>query len=106
MKKIECIIRPEKLKPLSDSLLLLGIGGLTALEAKGFGREATRPENFLFLPKTKVEMYVTDEQAGEIIDTIVACCRDDKFGSGKIAILPMEDCIRVRTGESGNDAIL
>lgn len=106
MKKIEAIIRPEKLKPFTDKLLLIGIGGLTALEVKGFGREATRPENFLFLPKTKIEMYVTDSQVAEVVDTIIACCRDDKFGSGKIAILPVNDCIRVRTGEKGSDAIL
>lgn len=106
MKKIEVIIRPEKLKPLTDKLLLIGIGGLTATETKGFGREPTRPENFLFLPKTKIEIYVTDEQVAEVIDTIIACCRDDKFGSGKIAVLPVNDCMRVRTGEKGNDAIL
>lgn len=106
MKKIECIIRPDKLKPLTDKLLLAGIGGLTVTETKGFGREATRPENFLFLPKTKIEIYVTDEQAAEVVDAISFCCRDDKFGSGKIAILPMEDCIRVRTGERGSSAIL
>ncbi|MFA5338037.1 MAG: P-II family nitrogen regulator [Candidatus Omnitrophota bacterium] len=106
MKKIECIIRPEKLKLLADKLLLIGIGGLTVLEAKGFGREAARPENFLFLPKTKIEMYVVDEQVEEVIDVIISCCRDDKFGSGKIAVLPVSDCTRVRTGEKGNDAIL
>ncbi|MDD4955758.1 MAG: P-II family nitrogen regulator [Candidatus Omnitrophica bacterium] len=106
MKKIECIIRPEKLKPLTDELFLAGIGGLTVTEAKGFGREAVRPENFLFLPKTKIEIYVTDEQLSEVIETISACCRDDKFGSGKIAILPIDDCIRVRTGEKGDSAIL
>jgi len=106
MKKIECIIRPEKLKALTDELLLIGIGGLTATEIKGFGKEATRPENFLFLPKTKVEMYVTDEQAKEVTDVIINCCCDDKFGSGKIAILPVDDCIRVRTGEKGDSAIL
>jgi nitrogen regulatory protein P-II 1 len=106
MKKIECIIRPEKLKPLTDKLLLAGIGGLTATEAKGFGREATRPENFLFLPKTKIEIYATESQVEEIIETIAACCGDGKFGSGKIAILPVDDCIRVRTGEQGDSAIL
>lgn len=106
MKKIECIIRPEKLKQLTDSLLLIGIGGATVTEAKGFGREVTRPDNFLFLPKTKIEMYVTDEQVKEVVETITACCREDKFGSGKIVILPVEDCIRVRTGEKGNNAIL
>lgn len=106
MKKIEAIIRPEKLKDLAERLRLIGIGGLTAVEVKGFGREATRPDNFLFLPKTKVEIYIMNEQEKEVIDTIVGCCRDDKIGSGKIAILSLENCIRVRTGDIGDKAIL
>jgi nitrogen regulatory protein P-II 1 len=106
MKKIECIIRPEKLKELADVLLLRGIGGLTAIEAKGFGREPTRPENFLFLPKTRIEIYVTDEQVEEVIEGIIKCCNDGRMGSGKIAVLPMDDCVRVRTGERTDAAIL
>lgn len=106
MKKIECIIRQEKLKSLTDRLLLAGIGGMTVSEVKGFGREATRPQNYLFLPKTKVELYVTDEQVKEVIEVIASCCRDDSFGSGKIVISPIDDCIRIRTLETGNEAIL
>lgn len=106
MKKIECIIRPEKLKELTDELLLLGIGGLTVTEVKGFGREVTRPQNYLFLPKTKVEMYVTDGQIEEAVRTIMQCCGDGRFGSGKIAVLPLEKCIRIRTAQTDDEAIL
>jgi len=105
MKKIECIIRQEKLKDLADALRLAGVGGLTAIEVKGFGKQTTRPQNYLFLPKTKVEIYVTDGQAEEIISTIIRCCKQDTLGSGKIAIFPMEDCVRMRTEERGNSAI-
>ncbi|MDD5194256.1 MAG: P-II family nitrogen regulator [Candidatus Omnitrophica bacterium] len=106
MKKVECIIRPENLKKLTDELLLEGIAGLTVTEVKGFGREVTRPENYLFLPKTKLEMYVTDSQAEDAVKVITRHCNDGKFGSGKIAILPMEDCVRIRTGERKDEAIL
>ncbi|MDD5584639.1 MAG: P-II family nitrogen regulator [Candidatus Omnitrophica bacterium] len=106
MKKIECIVRPEKLKELTDELLLLGIAGLTVTEVKGFGREVTRPQNYLFLPKTKIEMYVTDAQAQEVVNAVIKSCRDEQFGSGKIAIMPLEDCVRVRTGERNDAAIL
>jgi len=105
MKKIECVIRQDKLKDLAESLRLAGAGGLTATETKGFGRETTRPQNYLFLPKTKVEVYVTDEQVEKITSVIIKCCKEGALGSGKIAILPMDDCIRVRTEERGDEAI-
>lgn len=106
MKKIECIIRPEKLKELTDELLLAGIGGLTVTEVKGFGSEITRPQNYLFLPKSKVEIYAIDQQVDEIVKVITKCCDDGKFGSGKIAIFPLQRCIRVRTAQIDNEAIL
>ncbi|MBU2103382.1 MAG: P-II family nitrogen regulator [Candidatus Omnitrophota bacterium] len=106
MKKVECIIRPEYLKNLTDELLLAGIGGMTASEVKGFGREVTRPENYLFLPKTKIELYITDDQVQSIVAVIRRCCNDGKLGSGKIAIIPLEGCVRVRTGEKEEAALL
>jgi nitrogen regulatory protein P-II 1 len=107
MKKIECIVRPEKLKELSDALRLAGIAGATVSEVKGFGREALRPENFLFLPKTKIELYVTDDMVDGVVETIIKCCKDEEaLGSGKIAVLPLENCIRVRTEEQGEKAIV
>lgn len=106
MKKIECIIRPEKLKELSDALRLSGIAGATVSEVKGFGKEAVRPDNFLFLPKTKMELYVTDDNVDDVVATIISCCKEEALGSGKIAILPLEGCIRVRTEERGEKAIV
>ena len=106
MKKVECIIRPEKLKALSDALRNAGAAGATVTEVKGFGKESTRPDNFLFLPKTKVEIYCTEAHLDQIVKTITTCCKEDTLGSGKIAVLPMDNCIRVRTGECGEAAIV
>ncbi|MBU1045328.1 MAG: P-II family nitrogen regulator [Candidatus Omnitrophica bacterium] len=106
MKKIECIIRQEKLKELSGALRLAGIAGATVSEVKGFGKEVSRPDNFLFLPKTKIELYITDDLVEDVVATIISCCKDESLGSGKIAILPLDDCIRVRTGERGDKAIV
>lgn len=106
MKKIECIVRQDKLKDLTEALRLAGVGGMAVTEIKGFGKETARPENYLFLPKTKIEIYVIDEQIQEVVSAIISCCRDDRAGSGKIAILPMDECIRIRTGEKGEKAIV
>lgn len=106
MKKIECVVRSEKLRELIEELRLCGLSGATVSEVKGFGRETLRPDNFLFLPKTKVELYVTDGDTEMIINTIIKCCKEDMLGSGKIAVLPMEECVRVRTEERGEKAIV
>ncbi|MCK5306344.1 MAG: P-II family nitrogen regulator [Candidatus Omnitrophica bacterium] len=106
MKKIECVIRTEGLKNLIDALRHSGVGGVTISEVKGFGRETTRPDAYLILPKTKVEIYATDEQAEELIPVIIKTCRTGELGDGKIAILPMDDGIRIRTGERSEEAIL
>ncbi|MCK4918138.1 MAG: P-II family nitrogen regulator [Candidatus Omnitrophica bacterium] len=106
MKKIECIIRSEKLKMLSDNLLLAGVGGMTVSEVKGFGSQTTRPPNYLFLPKTKIEIYCADEQLEEIVSCIVKACKEETIGSGKIVVIPIEDCIRIRTNEKGEKGIL
>lgn len=106
MKKIECIIRQEKLKEVSLALRLAGVAGVTVMEVKGFGKESTRPDNYLFIPKTKIELYVTDDQVEDIIRTITQCCKEEALGCGKIAVFPLEECIRVRTEERGEKAIL
>lgn len=106
MKKIECIIRSEKLKDITDALREAGIGGMTVSEVRGFGAQAARPESFLFVHKIKLEIYAVDSQVQEIISTILKHCASGKMGDGKIAVLPMEDCIRVRTGERKNRAIV
>lgn len=105
MKKVECIIQSHKLKELSEALKFIGIGGVTVSEVKGFGNERARPENYLFLPKTKVEIYVNDDQTSEVEEVIVSTCRTGNLGDGKIAVLPVDEVIRVRTGEKGSIAV-
>ena len=105
MKKIECIIRSEKLKELGGTLRQVGVGGMTITEVKGFGKETTRPDAYLVLPKTRVEIYATDQQVKEVAEVIIDTCCTGELGDGKIAILPMEEVIRIRTGEKGNQAI-
>ena len=79
---------------------------MTVTEIKGFGRQTTRPKPYLFLPKSKIEMYVVNDQVEEIIHTISECCKEEELGSGKIVVLPMDDAIRVRTMERGDSAIV
>ncbi len=76
-----------------------------ASEIKGFGVQTTRPQEYLFLPKTKIEIYVTDTQLEEVIQAIIESSRDEKIGSGKVAVIPMEECVRIRTGQRGETAI-
>ncbi|MCK4851729.1 MAG: P-II family nitrogen regulator [Candidatus Omnitrophica bacterium] len=105
MKKIECIIRSEMLKGLKEALRLAGVGGMTITEVKGFGSEATRPDAYLFLPKTKVEIYAADEQVQELAAAVIDTCRTGELGDGKIIVSPMDECIRIRTGQRGDEAI-
>lgn len=106
MKKIECIIRTEGLRDLTNALKKVGIGGMTVSEVRGFGVQASRPDSFLFVHKTKIEIYATDDQVKMIISTILMHCSAGKTGDGKIAVLPLDDCVRVSTGERKNKAIL
>jgi nitrogen regulatory protein P-II 1 len=105
MKKIECIIRPSKLTELEKTLRQIGVGGMTVTEVKGFGNEQTRPDEYLFLPKTKVEIYCADDQVEEIVQTICHACHSGKIGDGKILLFPIEDLIRIRTFERGLAAV-
>ncbi len=105
MKKIECIIRSEKLKDVTDALKQVGVGGMTVSEVRGFGAQSTRPDNFLFVHKTKIEIYATDSQVKDIISRLLMHCSAGKAGDGKIAVLPLDDCVRIRTGERKNKAI-
>jgi nitrogen regulatory protein P-II 1 len=105
MKKIECVVRSEKLKDVTEALKKSGIGGMTVSEVRGFGIETKRPESFLFVHKTKLEIYASDEQVKKIICAILMHCSSGKAGDGKVAVLPMDDCVRVRTGERKNKAI-
>ena len=106
MKKIECIVKPERFEVLRNELLKTGVGGMTISDVRGFGKQTTRPESYLVLPKLKVEVYCTDAQIDEIIDTITRVCRKNEIGDGKIAILPVDEMIRIRTGERAEQAII
>ena len=90
---------------LKDELIKEGVGGMTVSDVRGFGRETTRPSNYLILPKLKVEIYCTDDQVATFVDTIIRICRQNQLGDGKIAVLDVEDLIRVRTGERQQEAV-
>ncbi|MFQ5355360.1 MAG: P-II family nitrogen regulator [Mariprofundaceae bacterium] len=112
MKKIEAIIKPFKLDDVKDALGDIGIHGMTVTEVKGYGRQKGHTELYRgaeyvvdFLPKVKVETVVNDDQLDQAVDAIMQAARTDKIGDGKIFVLPVEQTIRIRTGERDNDAI-
>lgn len=112
MKKIEAIIKPFKLDEVKESLQEIGIQGLSVTEVKGFGRQKGHTELYRgaeyvvdFLPKVKIEVVLADDQVEGAVDAIIAAARTDKIGDGKIFVSPVEQAIRIRTGESGEDAI-
>ena len=112
MKKIEAIIRQEKLEPVRAALEGIGIVGMTVAEASGRGRQKGIPLQWrageyrvAFLPKVKIELVVLDEELGKTLNTIVTKARTGERGGGKIFVIPVEDAIRVRTGEVGENAI-
>jgi nitrogen regulatory protein P-II 1 len=112
VKKIEAIIKPFKLDEVKDELSAIGIKGLTVSEVQGFGRQKGHTEvyrgaeyNVDFVPKVKLEILVDDELAGQVVDKVTDAARTGKIGDGKIFVLPVDDVIRIRTGEHGGDAI-
>ncbi len=112
MKKIEAVIKPFKLDEVREVLTSLGCSGLTVTEVKGFGRQKGHTELYRgaeytvdFLPKVKVEVIVADDMVEKVIDAVIKAAGTGKIGDGKIFVLPVEQVIRIRTGESGNDAI-
>ena len=105
MKKIECIIQNKKFVELEAALRATGVAGMTVSEVKGFGNEQTRPDSYLFLPKTKVEIYCTDDALENTVNTIIDVCQTGNLGDGKIAIFDIADIIRIRTKERGMVAI-
>jgi nitrogen regulatory protein P-II 1 len=112
MKKIEAIIKPFKLDEVKEALQEVGLQGITVTEARGFGRQKGHTELYRgaeyvvdFLPKIKIEVVVEDGMVDKTVDAIVTAARTGKIGDGKIFILPVEDAIRIRTGERGGDAI-
>ena len=112
MKKIEAIIKPFKLESVKEALAAMGIKGLTVSEVKGFGRQRGHKEVYRgaeyqvdFVAKVKVEVVVESSQLGEAVAVIQEQARTGQIGDGKIFVLPVEETIRIRTGESGRDAI-
>jgi nitrogen regulatory protein P-II 1 len=112
MKKIEAIIKPFKLDEVKEALAKQGIQGMTVSEVKGFGRQKGHTELYRgaeyvvdFLPKVKIEILVEDDKAGLVADTILEAARTGRIGDGKIFVLPMEEAVRIRTGERGDSAL-
>ncbi len=112
MKKIEAIIKPFKLDEVKEALQEAGIQGLSVIEVKGFGRQKGHTELYRgaeyvvdFLPKVKIEVVLSDDQVEAAIAAIVAAARTDKIGDGKIFVSSVEQVIRIRTGETGEDAV-
>jgi nitrogen regulatory protein P-II 1 len=112
VKKIEAIIKPFKLDDVKAAVHELGIQGLTVTEVKGFGRQKGHTELYRgaeyvvdFLPKLKLEIVVADEQADPVVDAIMAAAATGKIGDGKIFVLPVENAVRIRTGETAEAAL-
>ncbi len=112
MKKIECIVRPHVLDTLKSDLLAAGIQGLTVYEVRGFGRQKGQLDMYSgaeyvvdLLPKIKVEMVAEDEDVDRIISVIEGSVRSGRIGDGKIFVSPIAQVIRIRTGETGSEAL-
>ncbi len=112
MKKLEIIIRPFKLDEVKEALASLDVKGMTVTEVKGFGRQRGHKEVYRgaeyqvdFMPKVKIEVVVDAAQVKTIVDAVVKAARTGKVGDGKIFISPVEDVLRIRTGETGVEAI-
>ncbi len=112
MKKIEAIIKPFKLDEVRDALSREGVQGMTISEVKGFGRQKGHTELYRgaeyvvdFLPKIKIEVLIPDDKVVRVLETIIETARTGRIGDGKISVLPVEEVVRIRTGERGEDAM-
>jgi len=112
MKKVEAIIKPFKLDEVKESLSEIGVHGMTVTEVKGFGRTGGKKEVYRgsayvvdFVPKVKLEIIVPDDSVRQVVNSIMEASRTGRIGDGKIFVSAMEDVIRIRTGETGEDAI-
>ena len=112
MKKIEAIVKPFTLDEVKNALTKIGVQGMTVSEVKGFGRQKGHTEVYRgaeytidFVPKSKIELIVTEEMVTQAIETIERAAKTGKIGDGKIFLSPVEEVIRIRTGERGKDAI-
>ncbi len=112
MKRIEAIIKPYKLDDVKERLRSIGVTGMTVCEVKGFGRTGGKTEIYRgsayvvdFVPKIRVEIITTDSMAKDVIDAIILAAKTGKIGDGKIFVTPIDEAIRIRTGETGEDAV-
>ena len=112
MKKIEAVIKPFKLDEVKEALHEVGLQGITVVEAKGFGRQKGHTELYRgaeygvdFLPKVKIEVVCDDDVVDRAVEAIIGAARTGRIGDGKIFVSPIEEVIRIRTGERGHDAI-
>ena len=112
MKMVTAIVKPFKLDEVREALSAIGVQGVTVTEVKGFGRQKGHTELYRgaeyvvdFLPKVKIEVVLADEQVDQAIEAIINAAKTGKIGDGKIFVLPVEQAIRIRTGEEGNDAL-
>ena len=112
MKKIEAIIKPFKLDQVREALSEIGVSGLTVTEVKGFGRQKGHTELYRgaeyvvdFLPKVRIEVVVADSRVDPAIDAIIKAARTGKIGDGKIFVTAVEQVVRIRTGETGEEAV-
>jgi nitrogen regulatory protein P-II 1 len=112
MKKLECIVRPHKLDEVKSALEALGVLGMTVSEVRGFGRQKGHTEHYRgseytvdFLPKVKIEVIIPAEMLNQAIEAVTKSAKTGKFGDGKIFVLPVEEVIRIRTGEVGAQAV-
>jgi nitrogen regulatory protein P-II 1 len=112
MYKIEAVIKPFKLDEVKEALHEIGIQGMTVTEVKGFGRQKGHTELYRgaeyvvdFLPKIKIEIAVVDDMKDKVVEAIVSAANTGRIGDGKIFVLPMEEAVRIRTGERGAEAV-
>lgn len=112
MKKIDCIIRPHKLEEVREAILALDVHGMTVSEVQGFGRQKGQTEHYrgseykvLYSPKIKLEILVRDDQLADVIKAVQAAAKTNQFGDGKIFVIPVDDVLRIRTGDRGEQAL-
>jgi nitrogen regulatory protein P-II 1 len=112
MKKVEAIIKPFKLDEVKESLSEIGVHGMTVSEVKGFGRTGGKKEVYRgsayvvdFVPKVKLEIIVPEESVRQVVNVITEAARTGRIGDGKIFVTPVDEILRIRTGETGEDAI-
>lgn len=112
MKKIECIIKPFKMEEVKEALGSIGVAGMTVTEVKGFGRQKGHTELYRgseyavdFLPKIKIEAVISEDLVDKAVEAVKAAAHTGKMGDGKIFVLPVDEAVRIRTGEKGEKAI-